>query len=655
MTVTPRLIAIIYAHVRPALPDHRPPYRNLHSDTAGPIPAQSQAVGARRRLGPWRRCILLGSACFAAIGCTADFYRRDADLQVQRLIADRQRQTLAYEFDAMPRDEQPVDTGQSPLRRIPVTPIPVATGSVLERAEVTVPFGPLGPENMLPPGVEPPPMSDYRSSVRDQPLVEAPVLGPPSPSDRQLVQLDLFGVLRFAAEHSREYQTRLEELYLAALDVTLQRHLLSPRPFVTQRLAYEGGQQSVNYRSALAATTTAGVRQRLPYGGEIVASSLVTFVDALNTATQGSESAQLALTATVPLLRGAGFVNLEALIASERNLVYAVRSFETYRRQFLVDVASRYIDLLATRNAVLNRRAQLDSQIDLVERSRALFAAGKGSFLDVQRSLNSQISGETSLIQAEEQYRAQLDNFKVFIGMDVTQELEILPSELDVSVPGASADDAVKLAQHYRLDVVTARDRIDDARRAVANARNSLLPSLDLEGGARVGNNRGDPASALNSETATYNAGVLLDLPVDRVAERNAYRRALIRLQQAQRDYEQSRQAAAAAARNALRRIASARDRVELQRQNVQIAQARLDLANSLLRQPLLSPLPGLSQSNRDVVEAQQQLLQAQDALDAARAALQVQVLNYYRDTGTLRIDPESGMLGRALLRGESR
>ena len=40
-----------------------------------------------------------------------------------------------------------------------------------------------------------------------------------------------------------------------------------------------------------------------------------------------AESASLALSASVPLLRGAGMVNLEPLIASERGLVYTVRGF----------------------------------------------------------------------------------------------------------------------------------------------------------------------------------------------------------------------------------------------------------------------------------------------------------------------------------------
>jgi len=584
----------------------------------------------------------------AIAGCTPADYRRSADLQIQKLLSDRKRQTLSYEPAATADDKPVSDAPGNPYSRIPVTPIVVSSGRAVEPTNIELPFEQLGPKQVLPPGVEPPPASDYRSSVRDRPIVEAPVLGPASPMSTTQ-RLDLFGILNFAVQNSRDYADQMEELYLSALDVTLQRHLLSPRPFVTQRFGYDGGQRDANFRSAMNATTNAGVRQRLPYGGEIVASGLVNFVDALNANTQSGENASLALTASVPLLRGAGFINLEGLVNSERSLVYAVRAFETYRRQFLVDVSTRYFDLITSRNAVLNRRTQLDQQIDLVERSRALFAAGKGSFLDVQRSINSQISGETQLIQSEEAYRGQLDNFKLFIGMDIFEELEIVPVELDVSIPETDPSDAVRLAHLYRLDVQTARDRIDDAKRTANNAKNGLLPGLDFDASSRVSSSDNRPASAINSETGRYSAGVTLDLPVDRVAERNSYRRALIRLQQAQRDFEQSRDAAAVSARNALRRIRSARDRVELQRRNLQIAQARLDLANSLLRQPLLNPLPGLSQSNRDVVEAQQQLLQAQDSLDQARATLQIQVLNYYRDTGTLRIDPESGALGRAM------
>ena len=81
-----------------------------------------------------------------------------------------------------------------------------------------------------------------------------------------------------------QYQDQLETLYISgALTVTLQRHLLlEPQPFVTTGLNYDGRQgdgpiaaDGVDLRSALNATVNAGGRQPLPYGGSVVASTLV--------------------------------------------------------------------------------------------------------------------------------------------------------------------------------------------------------------------------------------------------------------------------------------------------------------------------------------------------------------------------------------------
>jgi outer membrane protein TolC len=607
------------------------------------------------------------------VGCSPDYYRADADQQIDRLVKQRKPQTLSYEPESDARDRPTPDAPGTMLCQIPVTPIAVSQGKYLEPAVANVPFGPLGPVNQMPASGVLPPQSDYRSSAREGSSVEPPIMGPPSPN-RALRRMDLYGVLKFCVQNNRDYKSNMESLYLSALDVTLQRHLFAPRPFVNTSVGYAGTPalnttttttgtttttvtsttSNYQYQSALTAATTAGVQQQLPYGGQIVASSLVQFVDALNSNATSGESANVALNASVPLLRGAGFINLEGLVSSERNMVYTVRNFETYRRAFLVDAATQYFNLLSSRNAVLNRQKQLEGYIDLVERSKALFAAGKGNYLDVQRSLNSQISAETDVIQASEQYRSSLDAFKVFLGMDPREDLELIPVELDVNLPSAAPDESIRLAQTYRLDVQTARDQIDDARRAVENAKNGLLPDLTFSAGGQIGNNAYRPAGDLSSNNGSYNAGLTLGLPVDRVAERNTYRKSLIYLQQAQRSFEVTRDNAAVAALAALRRIRSAKDQVELNKANVKIAQARLDLANSLLRQPLLNPLAGLDQSNRDVVEAQQSLISAQDALDQARASLQIQVLSYYRDTGTLRIDPDAGALGRAMMRDGS-
>lgn len=53
----------------------------------------------------------------------------------------------------------------------------------------------------------------------------------------------------------------------------------------------------------------------------------------------------------------------------------------------------------------------------------------------------------------------------------------------------------------------------------------------------------------------------------------------------------------------------------------------------------------------RDLVDAQSSLLEAQDDWNDAQASLQISVLDYLRQTGTLRLDPSIGLLGQAMTR----
>jgi outer membrane protein TolC len=156
-----------------------------------------------------------------------------------------------------------------------------------------------------------------------------------------------------------------------------------------------------------------------------------------------------------------------------------------------------------------------------------------------------------------------------------------------------------------------------------------------------LGNRDNATARELDSRTLTYSAGLNLDLPVDRVSERNVYRRALITFHQTQRRYEDLADRVAADVRAAIRAIRSSEVSLAIQKRSTELAQRRLDNANLLLKR---------GETNaRDVVEAQQALIRAQDGFERARADLQVQVLQFLRQTGTLRVDPETGAIGRAL------
>lgn len=575
-------------------------------------------------------------------GCTPDAYRRSADLQVEKLLKDRQKQTVGYEPQVQAAVQTPARPTRKSYSKLPVSQIPPPAPPVIEPAGGRLSYGKLGPEQLFPPGTTAPRYEPLSIEQARRPAIQRLKLGPPTELGA-VTTLDLFQAIQYAVQHSREYQTRMEDLYLAALDVTLQRHLFSPRPFASTGVQYTGGQLDVEYRSALSVTSTAGIRQQLPYGGQIVAQGLVDFVNALNDTAADGESAQLVLSGSIPLLRGAGMVNLEPLINSERQLVYEIRRFEQFRRSFAVDIASQYFRLLTQQQAIVNRRLNYIAAAQLTEKTYALYAAGRAgtNYLSVQRAQTQLFDAENSIITAEDAYQSALDDFKTTIGMPVEQPLSIVAVELEVTPPDLETD-VIAMALKYRLDLQTAADQIEDARRAVENARNGLLPDLELTARGAIGNRENTPAGEIDSRNLEYSAGLNLDLPVDRLQERNAYRRALIMLERAQRQWQATRDTVVAEVRQAVRAIRSAKATLDIQQRTIELNRRRLDYANELL-------VLGQATDSQQAVDAQNALLRAQDAYESARANYQIQILRFLLDTGTLRINPQAGSLGHVM------
>ena len=599
-----------------------------------------------------RTCLILLAAVAPAVaGCSPSWYRQNADRQVYPIVKDRELKSLEYAPQVVAADTVPTTRPRSDFDVLPTTLIPPPQLPPIEPDVLKLGAAPLGPSlAQLTPATQPadPQAQDADFSTGEDAVRrvtrEELIFGPPVTVD-EVLRLGLFDSLKFAVDHSRGYRDQMEQVYLTALDVTLQRHLFRPRPFANVSETVNGNRRDPGFNAALSSVVNAGVRQQLPYGGEIVASALVSFVDVLQGNLADGESAQLALTATVPLLRGAGWVNLEPLIQQERALVYAVRDFEFFRRNFAVQVASDYFSLLTRQQAIRNRFLRFRNAQDLLDRTEALFAAGRINALEVQRSITQLLDAENGLNETQAGYEGQLDNFKISIGLNVERPLSILPQQVTTADPDvASEAKVIDVALRYRLDLQTSRDQVADARRLVGVQANNLLPDLNFVGSGTLGNRNGLAASSLDSRAFDYSAGLQLNLPLDRLAERNAYRASLVNLQRTVRAVESLGERVKADVRSAIRGIRLARETLLIQQKNIETARQRLDFANELL-------IIGRSDDSRDVVEAQNALLSAQDQYEQARANLQIQILQFLRDTGTLRIDPAAGTLGKAVER----
>lgn len=447
------------------------------------------------------------------------------------------------------------------------------------------------------------------------------------------LNLDLNKALAYAVRYSREYRFAEEEYILAAMRVLIERHLWGPRFFNDTSLTVNSFGDDGFFDTSMRIVNEFTVTQRLPYGGQVAATALARASEDLHrrVAYSGNQSAELLLSAQIPLLRGAGNVAREGRIQAERDVIYEARRFEQFRREFLVDIAIDFLSLVVRRQAITNAERQVESLRWLVARSEAFVESGRETPIDLALAQRSELFARDTLSRQVEAYRLAMDRFKVRIGVPSEQALVIMPSHPGLAIPEVSLEEAVERALTFRLDLQTRRDQLDDARRRVDNARNALLPDLSLRGFAGMGTDETKRRGGLGfqPENADFEAGVTFGLPLDREIERLNVRQAQISLERSIREYQRFRDQLAVETRGAVRAIDQAAFSARIQRENVRIAER----AEAAIRADPDRATP------RDRTEAVDALLRAQDELDSANRDLQVAILQYLLLSGQLRVD----------------
>ncbi len=462
------------------------------------------------------------------------------------------------------------------------------------------------------------------------------------------VLLDLRGALSYAIRRSREYRFEEEEYVLAGLRLLIERHLWGPRFFDDLSATIDADGDNATFDSALRLVNEFGVTQRLPYGGEVSARALARATEDLHQRVAGEnvQSAELIFSADIPLLRGAGQVAREDRIQAERNLVYAARDFERFRREFLFDIARDFLELVVQTQVIKNAENQVQMREAAEDRTQALVDAGREPPFGAAQAVGDTLEARDSLNQQREGFRLAVDRFKVRLGMPQDELVIIETSMFDIRPAKADLDAAVRAALSYRLDLQNRRDQLDDARRSVANARNDVLPDLDLSGSVSIPTDNERARAGLDFETddSSFIASVTFGLPLDREIERLDVRRAQINLERATREFGRFRDTVAVEARASVRNVDRARFSVVLQDQNRVIAQRRVDVIEA-------APDRATALERSDAIEG---LNRARDAYDRAVRDLQVGILQYLLDTGRMRVQSDGSIQPlRGITQGE--
>ncbi|MFM7052542.1 MAG: TolC family protein [Planctomycetota bacterium] len=440
-------------------------------------------------------------------------------------------------------------------------------------------------------------------------------------------------------EGSEEYLFAEEAYLTAAIRLLIEEHRWGVIPTNISSANFSSSGQGGRFDNALGLVNSLGVSQRLPYGGEVSAAFVVAATEQLDNylSDTDTQSADIVIEAAIPLLRGAGDVAQESLIQARRNLVYAAREFEQFRRDYFYDLAADYLTLVVQLQSIANGVRQVERSAAVEARTKALVESGRTEPFQADLATQNTLFALDRLTSQREAYVLSLDRFKRRIGIDIAEKVDIDPVQFNLPPPLVNPSEALATAFRFRLDLQTAADRVDDFNRRVAVARNNQLGDLDL---VLANNLPTDPTKdreglAFDPGYDDFSARLVFAMPLDRTKEDLELREAQIEAEQAMRRFETARDDAAVQVRQAARGIERSQFSLAIQEKNVQA---------SMNRQAAIDAAPDRATA-RDRTEAVDALRRAQDDLARARRDLQLAILRYLNTSGQMRVSPEGRLI----------
>ncbi len=500
---------------------------------------------------------------------------------------------------------------------------------------------------------------------------------PPPAADSVAVMtepvLSLNDALQLAAHGNRDYQSRKESLFLTALELDLEKD-----KFRNTLAGMLGGSAEVTQGedatvSATGVDSSLSAARMLRTGARITAALTVDLVNLLTQDRASAFGLRFDSSISVPLGRGAGrHIVMESLTQAQRDLLTAVWEFEHYKTDFAVEVATRYFNVLASEDQVRNaednfRRLQTNAQ-----RARFMSEAGRLPEIQVDQAVQEALRASSRSVAAVRRHADALDQFKVFLGVPPDARLQLDRGELDnlarvigerfapangedrlndiegsvtempneiladeVGEPVFTEQEAMDLALENRLDLRAVLSRVEDAQRKVIVAADALGTEVTLSGDASFGEGRSPSAAGRGDarfrvDEGRYSSLLRADFPWRRTAERNTLRRSLVNLEQNIRRLQEYEDRVKLEVRGDLRALGQALENLVIQTEAMRIARRQVRGSDLFL--------DAGRAAIRDVLEAQDALLSAQNAYTDAVVAYRLTKLGFQRNLGLLHV-----------------
>jgi outer membrane protein TolC len=380
----------------------------------------------------------------------------------------------------------------------------------------------------------------------------------------------------------------------------------------------------------------ADIGQALPWSGASLTASGRYYTAQASATVPYSNTTDLRLALSQPLLRGFGpNATYFDLRNARRARVGQERGLELTRQRVALDVARAFYDVIAFRQLLDVARQSLARTAALLRSSSARLEVGMASKLDVFRAELQEQQGRESMLRSEAALASALERFRGALALPPGDPVE--PEAAPLPVADTSGIEPlevlVRRALDVRLEVIEARDQVDDARRAAALARQNLLPQLDVNLAVTQLGVGGGFADAWSAGDRRVQVFLSATYPLQQYAQRATSAVAQIQVGSRARGVRQREIEIEQEVRQAARDLDQIEKSVELQRKAVEVAAQQRRLA-------VLRYQRGLG-SNFDVVDAEGSLVTARSALVQLLTTFAVARLDLKRTTGTLDVAKE--------------
>ncbi len=610
----------------------------------------------------WGKPILLVAFLFLLVvpslfsGCSAKSHRLKADKTALTIIKKEQTKLLGKADDFS--IEKPSDI----LRRRLLTEQELAISGEESLGTDALPRIPHWPEKKYPAAITTP---GEKIEI---------------PADKKPLVINFTKALQIAAENSSDYQSQKETLFRAALTLDLNRNDYSLIAKLKGDSTLSIDKSQPDTVKGLEHGGNLGLNQTLKDGSKLAANLAFDLVSLLTQGKDSSRGISGDASITIPLLRGSKtYIYSENLTQAQRNVMYAVWDFERYKKTFAVNIASNYFNVLRQIDQLENSAENYKINISSARRTRRLADSGRLTEIEVDQAVQNELLARNRWISAMSQYNNRMDQFKQLLGLPPdayieldSSDLESLISYIDNIVPNSGGEDvsetgktippadtpitliepdrsdvgpmeleervAIELGLKNRLDLKVQEGKVFDAQRSVVIRADALGTELTFLGQARAGESRSLGMATmedgkLRPDMGFYSALLSIDLPIERTAERKAYRESYISLESSVRSFQRLEDDIKLSVRQSLRSMSEAREGLKIQNRAVSVAEKRVNSTTLFFE-------AGRAQI-RDVLEAQDALLSARNSLTSAVIDYRIAELEFQRNTELLEIDKD--------------